>query len=155
MVKYMLGIVTKIKRLVFNGYIKGVFGTVLIHCELETFQFLSRNNSWSNQNHLVKSFGPFVETFQIQWKWEGSESESFETPILPLQYKNFKCFKPIHHWNVLIFSCLELLQKIQAWIWNVSPCQTGPKSQTWLFLFLVCRSKHIVLAIVDKSSLSQ
>jgi hypothetical protein len=26
---------------------------------------------------------PFVETFQIQWKWEGSELESLETPILP------------------------------------------------------------------------
>jgi hypothetical protein len=37
-----------------------------IHCESKMFQFLSRNDSRSNQNHFVKSFGPFVETFQIQ-----------------------------------------------------------------------------------------
>jgi hypothetical protein len=36
------------------------------HCELEMFQFLSRNDSRSNQNYFVKSFGMFVETFQIQ-----------------------------------------------------------------------------------------
>jgi hypothetical protein len=37
-----------------------------IHYESETFQFLARNDSRSNQNHLVKLFGPFVETFQNQ-----------------------------------------------------------------------------------------
>jgi hypothetical protein len=36
------------------------------HCESEIFQFLSRNNFRSNQNHFVKSFDPFVKTFQIQ-----------------------------------------------------------------------------------------
>jgi hypothetical protein len=44
-----------------------------------------------------------------------------------LPYKNLKRFKPIHLWNVSIFSCLELLQVIQVWIWNVSLCQTGHK----------------------------
>jgi hypothetical protein len=37
-----------------------------IHCELETFQFLSINDSRSNQNYFVKSFDMFIETFQIQ-----------------------------------------------------------------------------------------
>jgi hypothetical protein len=65
-----------------------------IHCESETFQILSRNDSRSNQNHFVKSFDLFVKTFQIQWKWEGSESESLETPILPFYGSNTKT------WNV-------------------------------------------------------
>jgi hypothetical protein len=65
-----------------------------IHYESETFQFLSRNDSRSNQNHLVKLFGPFVETFQNQWKWEGSESESLKTPILPFHCCSTKT------WNV-------------------------------------------------------
>jgi hypothetical protein len=39
-----------------------------IHRETKTFQFLLRNDSRSNQNHFVKSFDLFVETFWIQWK---------------------------------------------------------------------------------------
>jgi hypothetical protein len=30
------------------------------------FQFLSKNDSRSNQNHFMKLFEPFIETFQIQ-----------------------------------------------------------------------------------------
>jgi hypothetical protein len=37
-----------------------------IHREREMFQFLLRNDSRSNQNYFVKSFGLFIEMFQIQ-----------------------------------------------------------------------------------------
>jgi hypothetical protein len=53
--------------------------------------------------------------------------------ISRLQYKNLKRFKPIHLWNVSMFYPLEPLQVIQAWIRNVSPCQTGPNSLDWTF----------------------
>jgi hypothetical protein len=83
-----------------------------IHCESETFLFLSRNDSRSNQNHFVKSFGPFVEMFQIQWKWEGSESESLETPILSFHGCSTKA------WNVSNRFTCETFRFFP--IWNCS-----------------------------------
>jgi hypothetical protein len=93
-----------------------------IHCESETFQFLSRNNSWLNHIHFVKSFAPFVETFQIQWKWEGSQSESLETPIFSFQGCSTKT------WNVS-----NRFTSKTFWFFPVSNCSKWfrPKSETF------------------------
>jgi hypothetical protein len=50
----------------FSQYESLVCWILRVHLVQFQIQFLLRNDSQSNQNHFVKSFGPFIETFQIQ-----------------------------------------------------------------------------------------
>jgi hypothetical protein len=50
-------------RVIYRAKLRVCLVQFQIHCELETFQFILRNDSRSNQNHFVKSFVSFIEMF--------------------------------------------------------------------------------------------
>jgi hypothetical protein len=85
-----------------------------IHCELETFQFLLRNDSQSNQNHLVKSFGPLLKRF----RFNENDNEVNQNHLKHLfcrfmvavqKHDTFQTHSHMKHFN---FPRLELLQVI-------------------------------------------
>jgi hypothetical protein len=103
-----------------------------IHCESETFQFLSINNSRSNQNHFVNLFVLFVETFHIR----GNKNKTNQNHLKHLFYhfrvtvqnlETFQTNSPLKRFDFSPFrtppsdSCMNI-KRLTNKAFNVNAC---------------------------------
>jgi hypothetical protein len=70
------------------------------------FQFLLRNGSWLNQNHFVKLFSLFIETFRKQLKKVNNNHSKHLFCCFTSVGQNLKMFPadpPLKHFTFLLF----------------------------------------------------